>query len=160
MGIECIIAKKRIMKKILYLITCIMVTVACTKDRVVSSNKIVASASSELIYYWNFNTISGTVTSTNPDYSLIASTAKITYPGTGTGYLDKLDLGYTNNLRNDANPVTGLRARNPSNTRDVVVAMPTTGFKNAIVQFATARSGSGATVQNRSEERRVGKECW
>lgn len=82
--------------------------------------------------------------------SLIPGEATITYEGSGAGYLDDFAPGYTTNARNSDADGSGLRARNPSDTRSLIIAVPTTGFKKAILKFATARSGSGATMQTYS----------
>jgi hypothetical protein len=138
------------MKKLIFLLS-IFIAISCTKDRSYPSNILSVSASSVLVYYWNFNSTSGTLTSINPDYSLFASNAKITYPGTGAGLMDSFSPAYTNNLRFDDLGGAGIKVRNPSNTRDLIIVMPTDNFKNIVIQFATAKSGnSGATTQNYS----------
>ncbi|MBC7642019.1 MAG: hypothetical protein H7174_06740 [Flavobacterium sp.] len=138
------------MKKLIYLIT-IFMFVSCTKDRNYPSNVVSISSSSVLIYYWNFNATSGTLSFINPDYSLFVSNAKITYPGTGAGYMDSFSPAYNNNLRNNDLGGAGLKVRNPSYSRALIMAMPTNNFKNIVIQFDTAKSGnSGATTQNYS----------
>lgn len=103
------------------------------------------------IHYWNFNALpGGTLTSVNPDVSLIPSGTTITYPGTGAGYLDNVSPGSALNTQNGDAAGLGLRPRNPSNTRSLLIASPTTGFENIIIKFATARTTQGATAQNYS----------
>ena len=126
--------------------------VSCTKDRnYPSTEEVVENPNSLLVYYWNFNSGTGNLSNVSPDFSLVAnSNTKINYLGTGTSVMDSFSPAYTNNLRKDAVGGSGLRARNPSNTKDLIIALPTTNFKNIIIKFATARSGSGATTQNYS----------
>lgn len=122
---------------------------SCTDDRDIGSEPIIIDPEAVLVHYWNFNNVSGTVTSIASDFSLVSG-AQITYPGSGAGYMDDFDPGYPMNARNGDEPGTGFRARNPSDTRSIVVALPTTGHKNILVQFATSRTGSGATTQTYS----------
>jgi len=124
---------------------------SCTIDREIPSNIVVIDPTSVLIHYWNFNSISGTQTSVVPDLTLIPlAGALITYPGTSTGYMDSFTPGYDLNIQNNEIAGSGLRARNPSDTRSLLMSIPTTGYKSIIVQFATAKSSTGATTQNYS----------
>jgi len=103
-----------------------------------------------LLHYWNFNALpDGTSTSVAPDFSLVSGTASITYPGTGNGYMDDVD-GDILNAQNGDMAGLGLRPRNPSNTRDLLIAFPTTGHENIVVKFATTKTNQGATQQNYS----------
>lgn len=103
-----------------------------------------------LLHYWNFNALpDGTSTSVAPDFSLVPGTASITYPGTGNGYMDDVD-GDILNAQNGDMAGLGLRPRNPSNTRDLLIAFPTTGHDNIVVKFATTKTNQGATQQNYS----------
>jgi hypothetical protein len=120
---------------------------SCTDDRDISVEPVIVDPESVLVHYWIINNVSGTITSIDADYSLLASGAQITYPGTGGGYMDGFDPGYEQNARNTDLPGTGFRARNPSDTRSLIFSLPTTGYKTILVQFATARTGSGATTQ-------------
>lgn len=100
----------------------------------------------ELVHYWNFNTVDGTVENVPADYSIIGGTPSITYPGTGDGYMDDVS-GDALNAQMDADAGNGIRPRNPSDTRDFLIAFPTTGYENIEVTFATRRTNSGATEQ-------------
>ncbi len=103
--------------------------------------------SQTLIHYWNFNTLAdGTSTSVSPEFSLIATNATITYPGTGAGYMDDVDGDVLNAQNGDAAGL-GLRPRNPSNTRDLLIAFSTVGYENPIVKFATTKTNQGASEQ-------------
>jgi hypothetical protein len=129
----------------------LLILSSCTTDRAIPSNIIVIDPASVLIHYWNFNSLSGTQTAVNPDLTLIPSAgASITYIGTGTGYMDAFTPGYDLNIQNNEIAGSGLRTRNPSDSRSLVLSIPTTGYKTIIVQFATAKSSSGATTQNYS----------
>jgi len=106
-----------------------------------------------LIYYWSFNNLpEGTIS--NPilsDESLLTpNNANISYIGTGLGFVDRYTPGTTINARNGALEGFGIRFRNPSNTRDLIIQAPTTGYKNIIVKYATFRTNSGAQTQNYS----------
>jgi len=136
------------MKKYLRFALFFTVLASCTNDREINQTVVTLDPNSVLVYYWNFNALTGTVTEVAPDYSLSSASAQITYPGTGDGYVDAFDPGYVMNARNNDIEGSGLRARNPSNTRSLIMDLPTTGYKKVVVQFASARSGSGATTQN------------
>ncbi len=133
------------------LCTLLLTTVSCTSDRDITENVVITDPDAVLVHYWNFNSLpSGTLTEALPDISLIPGSAAITYEGTGAGYMDDFAPGYATNARNSDADGSGLRARNPSDTRSLMIAVPTTGFKKAVLKFATARSGSGATTQSYS----------
>jgi len=116
------------MKKKFVLISMLsLLLFSCTTDREISSTQdVVIDPNSILVYYWNFNSASGTLTDIAPDYSKITSTASISYIGDGAGYMDSFSPGYKNNLRNNEIDGSGLRVRNPSNTRNLIVSLPTT----------------------------------
>jgi hypothetical protein len=107
-----------------------------------------AVSAQKLIHYWHFNNLaSGTLTTVNPDSSLVSG-ANITYPGTGAGYLDNVNPGSSENTRYSTAVGLGLRPRNPSDTRYFLMAVPTTGFEKIVIKFATAKTTQGATDQN------------
>lgn len=123
--------------------------VSCTEDRSISTPPaIVNDPDSQLIYYWNFNMLMGQSSEVLPDYSDSESSASITYEGAGAGYMDGDIGGYTINARNNDPGGNLLKARNPSNTRSLILSLPTTGFEKPILQFALSRSNNGATTQN------------
>ena len=108
----------------------------------------------EIIHYWHFNSLpSGTLTEVEADYSA-AGTATITYPGSGDGYMDTrthraADPVSNLNLLMGQEPDQGavLRLRNPSDTRELIVEAPSTGFQTISGAYATARASNGATQQ-------------
>lgn len=138
------------MKKVLLSLALIGLSFSsCTEDRTIESEKtIVIDPASKLVYYWNFNTLLGTATTVVPDYTASSATAGITYEGTGVGYMDGDVGGYTVNARNNDPAENLLKVRNPSHTRNLVLRMPTIGFKKVVLQFALSRSNNGATTQN------------
>lgn len=107
-----------------------------------------------LIHYWHFNDLADeTHFEVESDYSAVGQ-GLITYPGTGEGYMDIRthrpgDPVSNFNLRMDQEPDQGaiLRVRNPANTRELLFKVPSTGFENLMVTFATTRSGSGGQEQ-------------
>jgi len=104
------------------------------------------SEAQTLLHYWHFNTISGNQTSVAADQSEITGTTSITYPGTGAGYMDDV-AGSTVNAQGTTAAGNGLRPRNPSNTRDLLIAFPTTGHEDIVLKFATTKTNQGATEQ-------------
>jgi hypothetical protein len=104
-----------------------------------------------LIHYWNFNNNASVATITTPTTSNVSGasiTAEITgistidfAGGTGNGF----DVQNLNAQGTDASG-THLRFNDPIGSA-LVFALPTTGFENIIVKFATRRSGSGAGTQ-------------
>jgi len=95
-----------------------------------------------VVHYWHFNDLpDGPLVQVAADLSLVGAPC-ITYPGTDVGYLDSVtgtDLGALPDIEGD----TGLRVRNPSATRQLVLELPTTGYANPKLQFALWRSSSG-----------------
>ena len=107
-----------------------------------------ASPTEQLIHYWHFNSLpSGTLQSVTADSS-IAGGAFITYPGSGTGYLDRVaGEGSSINTQYGIDAGTALRVRNPSSTRELKLQIPSTGFGDIAIGWATVRTGSGAQEQ-------------
>ncbi len=121
----------------------------------VQSTEGMREASEVLIHYWHFNdeVISDDDDEVPSDFSLVGE-GVITYPGTGDGYMDfrshrPADPVSNFNLRMGQEPDQGaiLRVRNPADTRELIVAAPSTGHENLVVTFATTRSGSGGQEQ-------------
>ncbi|MGK4567530.1 putative Ig domain-containing protein [Flavobacterium sp. 3HN19-14] len=130
----------------------LLLMISCTTDRDITENVVIPNPDAVLVHYWNFNDLPGdpNLSNVTPDMTLIPNGARIDYVGTGDGRMDSFDLGYSLNARNGDTEGSGLMARNPSNTRNLIISLSTFGFKKPIVKFATARSGSGATTQNYS----------
>ncbi len=110
-----------------------------------------------LIHYWHFN--DQVIEGEEEDYLVISDFSlvgqgEITYPGTGDGYVDfrshrPADPVSNFNLRMDQDPDQGavLRVRNPADTRELIIAAPSTGFEDLVVTFATTRTSNGAQEQ-------------
>lgn len=97
----------------------------------------------ELVHYWHFNALpEGTLTSATADFSRTGS-AVITYPGTGAGYMDRVDPGSDVNAKLATPAGYGLRPRNPANTRELIITAPSTGYTKVVVTFAVQRSSNG-----------------
>jgi hypothetical protein len=103
--------------------------------------------SQTLIHYWHFNNLSGTVDSVQADYSALPTSPWISFPGTGAGFLDDVNDGDTLNLRMGQNDGRGLRVRNPSDTRMLMIPMPTTDFEDIQFSYAVKRTNNGAQKQ-------------
>jgi hypothetical protein len=129
-------------------------------------------AQTTLIHYWNFNTLAGPYIHPNiphimPDYPS-GDTAYLEYyllPGTPATWaisgpdannasgaqIDNVG-GDTTNARNGAAAGTGIRFRNPTDSAELHWHIPSTGFSNLVVKFATQTSSvaSGDSVQDYS----------
>lgn len=96
------------------------------------------------VHHWHFNDLpSGTLTAIDADISLPGG-ATITYPGTGAGYLDRVDPGTTLGGLPEVPAGYALRARNPSDTRELVLTLPSTGYENLALSYAVTRTVNGA----------------
>lgn len=108
----------------------------------------------EIIHYWHFDNLpDGPLISVQADYS-VSDTGVISYPGTGTGYIDSRthraeDPVSNLNLLMGQQPDQGavLRVRNPSNTRELLIQTPSTGFHSLTGAYAISRTSNGATEQ-------------
>lgn len=104
-----------------------------------------------LVHYWNFNDSASESAITTPSQSFVTGASlnaiaggisKIEFAsGTGQNF-STLNL----NARNSDEAGTHLRFNDPIGG-GLLFALPTTGFENIIVKFATRRSGSGAGNQ-------------
>lgn len=111
----------------------------------------VAVNNQTLVHYWNFNNTSSLAALLTPTLSLVAGadiqhipggTSAINVTG-GTG--QNFDINNHNARLNDP-PGTHLRFDNPIGG-ELLFNVPTAGFENPTVRFATRRSGSGAGLQ-------------
>ncbi len=108
---------------------------------------------SVLVHYWHFNSLNDEVTEVVSDYSSFGNPF-IRYPGTGDGYMDERkhrdqDPVSNLNLQMEQQPDQGavLRARNPSDTRELIFETPSSGYKDLQFRYATTRTNNGATMQ-------------
>ena len=104
-----------------------------------------------LVHYWNFNINTSEATITTPSQTIGgASLAAVNAGasiidfanGTGQNFSDS-----NLNARNGDVSGTHLRYNNPIGGA-LIFTLPTTGYQNIIVKFATRRSGSGAGTQS------------
>lgn len=104
-----------------------------------------------LVHYWNFNDNSSLTAITTPSQSIVAG-AGLTAIAGGTSLLDFANgTGQNFNVLNlntqNGDPAGAhLRFNNPIGGA-LQFALPTTGYENVVVKFATRRSGSGAGNQ-------------
>lgn len=104
-----------------------------------------------LVHYWNFNNSTSEATITTPSQTsggaalaAVNTTASIIDFAGGTAQnFDVLNL----NARNTDVAGTHLRYNNPIGGA-LIFTLPTTGYQNIIVKFATRRSSSGAGTQS------------
>lgn len=111
---------------------------------------VLSAQSQTLVHYWNFNDPTNEGTLLTPQ-SLLQG-ASITHIQGGLSAIDVAGGTGQNfnienlNARNGDASGNHLRFNNPIGGT-LVFALPTTGFKDVVVKFATRRSGSGAGTQ-------------
>ena len=129
-----------------------------------------------LIHYWNFNTLAGPYIHPNippipADYT-VQDSAYLEYyllPGTsatwastnnaGGAQIDNVASTDTSNLRQGAVSGLALRCRNPVDSSELRWHIPSTGFTNLVIKFATETSSiaSGDSAQDYSYSTDGGK---
>jgi hypothetical protein len=102
----------------------------------------------EIIHYWHFNQLSSepTIDTVYSDYSF-HQLGRISYPGIGDGYMDRVNDGTDINLYPEQTPGYGLRVRNPSDTREMIIEASSEYYENLVLSFATKRTTFGAQDQ-------------
>ncbi len=121
---------------------------------------ILSQAQSTLIHYWHFNTLNKAYNNPNippltADFSILdTSKVKLVYkltPGTSSNYAGFIDnvAGDTINSRNGTPAGQGLRFRNPSDSAELRMYIPSTGYKNIVLKWEVESSsvGSGQKTQ-------------
>ena len=104
-----------------------------------------------LVHYWNFNDNASVATLTTPSQTFVTGAA-ITHIAGGISAIDAAGGTGQNfnvlnlNARNSDVSGTHLRFNDPIGGQ-LQFDLPTTGFENVIIKFATRRSGSGAGTQ-------------
>lgn len=104
-----------------------------------------------LLHYWNFNNNASVSTLTTPTQTNIAG-ASLTAAVSGISAIDFAGGTGQNfntlnlNAQNGDPSGTHLRFNDPIGSA-LIFALPSTGYENIIVKFATRRSGSGAGTQ-------------
>lgn len=102
---------------------------------------------SNFFYSWNFNKLpQGNITDISSDLDG-ENQGLITYQGNGTGYMDRVNDGTILNAIEGAPAGYGLRVRNPSADKELVIEAPTTGYRNISFSYATKRTTNGAEMQ-------------
>jgi hypothetical protein len=113
-----------------------------------------------LMDYWNFNTLNTayhnpSIPGITPDFTTQdTGKTKLAYtlsPGTSTNYAGFIDnvAGDLTNARNGAVAGQALRFRNPSDSAELRLVVPTLGYTNIVVKYALQSSSvqSGQQVQ-------------
>lgn len=105
-----------------------------------------------LLHYWNFNDNTSEASITKPTLTNISGLASLTTTISGISALNftggtgqNFDVSNLNTRNADASG-THLRFNDPIGSA-LVFSLPTTGYEDMIVKFATRRSGSGAGTQ-------------
>ena len=111
------------------------------------------SHAQQIIHYWHFNSVSGTVDTVAADVFAGSQAPLIVYRAAfpnvlpaNLGYMDNV-TGDTINARLSQVAGQGIRPRNPSDSMELLIQLPTTGFENITISYATQRSGSGMLKQ-------------
>ncbi|HKL72265.1 MAG TPA: CotH kinase family protein [Marinilabiliaceae bacterium] len=114
-----------------------------------SITAVFTQVETQLIHYWHFNDLpNGMISKVEADQSLVDIPGVIYYPGTGDGYLDRVNEGTEINARNDVEAGRALRVRNPSDIRHLEFEIPTTGFESIKVSYAVTRTANGSEEQS------------
>lgn len=108
------------------------------------------AAQQTLVHYWNFNDNSSLTTLLTPNVSLVGGSS-ITHIQGPNSVIDLNGTGQNFNInnynaRNGDVSGTHLRLNNPIGAA-LEFALPTTGYKDAVVKFATRRSSTGAAAE-------------
>lgn len=110
------------------------------------------SNAQSLLHYWNFNDNTSAATITTPTLTNISGSGSLTATISGISEIDfaggtKQNFDVLNlNSRNADASGTHLRFNDPIGSA-LVFSLPTSGYEDVIVKFATRRSGSGAGTQ-------------
>ncbi len=108
-----------------------------------------------LLHYWHFNGVSDYANSITADFTHNGITPGIVvYAGKdGTvsageaGNMDGVGTGSTLNLVGDAPSGSALRPRNPSNEKELIFTLPSRGYGDLKLAYATHRTNNGAQTQ-------------
>ena len=100
----------------------------------------------ELIHYWHFNDLVTPMDVVQVQADFVKGAlpvATITYTGSSNRDMDEVEPGTTLNARQDQIAGKGLRVRNRSEGRTLVIQASSLGFKDLKLSYAVQRSGSG-----------------
>lgn len=126
------------MRRILLTVSLLFILVSCTDDRDFPEiNNPITNEDYQLVHYWNFNDVTTLIT---PTYT--ENNASLEYYGS---YFDDVNPGSDINTRNEDEAGNALRLRNPSGA--FIISLPTTGYKDVILSYASTRTGSGSQLQ-------------
>ncbi len=106
----------------------------------------------DVIHYWHFNTADDdSLYSVAADFTLHTTAPSITYREAyaGLSQLSRMDDvgGSSINARFGEPDDRGIRPRNPSDSMELIIELPTTGYEDLELSYATERSGSGMLKQ-------------
>lgn len=126
------------MQRLLLPVIVLFTLFSCTDDRDFPEiDNPIANEDYELVHYWNFNDLATLIV---PTYTV--SNASLEYFGS---YYDDVNPGSDINVRNANEAGNALRLRNPSGA--FIINVPTTGYKDVILSYASTRTGSGSQTQ-------------
>ena len=103
----------------------------------------------ETINYWHFNDLPGGGAIGEVSLDIGGGEASISYAGSGTGHMDATpdDEGSPLNALAGVAAGKGLRVRNPSNGRHLLITCPSTGHRDIMLSYAVRRTTAGADSQ-------------
>lgn len=132
---------KKLKKMRLLSLAFILVMVSsCTKDRFPApkdeNNNGGGNSENTLMYYWSFNN-SSSITNL-----ITADIAHGNYELSYNAVWDDVSEGSELNARNNAEPGSALRLRNPAGT--FIIKVSTVGYKNISMKYAVTRTNNGA----------------
>lgn len=104
-----------------------------------------AQAQQTLIHYWSFNDVSTPNTLYSPTVSLVAN-ASVEFSGSPAIPDTNSDFNNNLNARNASVASSHLRFNTPID-QSFTVSVPSTGYTDVVVKYATNRSGSGSDLQ-------------
>lgn len=98
------------------------------------------------VHFWHFNDLpANNVFNVVADHSV--NSALISYEGSGDGYMDRVNDGTLLNADLGSPAGRALRVRNPSDSRELIFSLPTTGFKDVVFRYMVKRTTNGARKQ-------------
>lgn len=124
-------------KKVLFLLSFIISTAGMSQD---------------VLHYWHFNSADDdSLYSVQADFTLHTNAPSITYREaySGLSQLSRMDDvgGSSINARFGEPDGRGIRPRNPADSMELIIELPSTGYEDLELSYATERSGSGMLKQ-------------
>ena len=131
------------MHRLYYMAMLVVLFSSCTQDRdlenLATGGESAVDTTYTLVDYWDFNDNSAAGTLVAP----VIGNGSLSYAGS---YYDDVDDGSKLNIRADDETGLALRLRNPAG--DFSIVLPTTGYKDVVVSYATKRTSSGPQQQS------------